>query len=233
MPEGGLSAAEAGKELGEHAKHAKHRGDEHHHDRLITIAEAVMLAIVTLVAAWSGYSAAKWSTESSLHLSKASATRTEANRAFQQSLDYRVGDGLLMNAWFAAHASGNANELRVAEKRFTPELQVAFDAWIKTNPFTNPNAPRGPQAMPQYHAPGAAESVKLDHEADTIYAEGQNAGHTADDYVRVTVVLASVLFLIGISTHFRLRGIRIALISVGAVLLIYAAIEILTLPFAG
>jgi hypothetical protein len=233
MPEGGLSAAEAGKELGEHAKHAQHRGDEHRHDRLITIAEAAMLAVVTIVAAWSGYSAAKWGTESSLRLAKASATRTKANRAYQQSLSFRVGDGLLMNAWFAAHASGNPNELRVEQKRFTPELRVAFDAWIKTHPFTNLNAPPGPQAMPQYHPPGAAESVKLDHDADALYAEGQHDARTADDYVRVTVILASVLFLAGISTHFRSRGIRLGLIGLGTVLLIFAAADIVTLPFAG
>ena len=191
-----------------------------------------MLAVVTIVAAWSGYSAAKWGTESSLHLAKASATRTEANREFQESLTYRVGDGLTFNAWLGAHQTGDANAIRVAEKRFLPELRVAFDAWIKTDPFTNPSAPAGPQAMPQYHARGAKQSAVLDTKADHEYAKGQEAGHTADDYVRTTVILASVLFLIGISTHFRMRGIRIALICVGAVLLLYAAIEILTLPFA-
>ena len=86
--------------------------------------------------------------------------------------------------------------------------------------------------MPQYHARGAKQSAVLDTKADHEYAKGQEAGHTADDYVRTTVILASVLFLIGISTHFRMRGIRIALICVGAVLLLYAAVEILTLPFA-
>jgi hypothetical protein len=233
VPEGGLSAEEAGKELSEHAKHARGHGHEqHHHDRLITIAEAVMLAVVTLVAAWSGYSAAKWGTESSLHLAKASAIRTKSTKAYQQSLSYRVADGLLMNAWLAAHASGDAKQQQIMEKRFTPELRIAFDAWIKTDPFTNPKAPAGPQAMPQYHAPGALKSVQLDAEADHEYADGQHAGHTADDYIRVTVVLASVLFLIGISTHFRLRGVRIALIAVGAVLLVFAAVQLLVLPFA-
>jgi hypothetical protein len=228
VPEGGLSASEAGKELGEHAKHTR----DHDHDRAITIAEAFMLAVVTIVAAWSGYSAAKWGTESSLHLAKASATRTKANREFQESLTFRVGDGLTMNAWLGAHQTGDKDAIRVAEKRFLPELKVAFDAWIKTDPFTNPNAPPGPQSMPQYHARGAKQSAVLDAQADHEYAKGQEAGHTADDYVRTTVILASVLFLIGISTHFRMRGIRIALICVGAVLLLYAAVEIATLPFA-
>jgi hypothetical protein len=81
VAEGGLSATEVGKELGEHAKHT-----QHDHDRAITIAEAFMLALVTIVAAWSGYSAAKWGTESSLHLAKASATRTKSTKAYQQSL---------------------------------------------------------------------------------------------------------------------------------------------------
>ena len=55
MPKGALSATEAGQTRGEHAKHTSH----HDHDRAITIAEAFMLAVVTIVAAWSGYSAAK------------------------------------------------------------------------------------------------------------------------------------------------------------------------------
>jgi hypothetical protein len=228
VAEAGLSAAEAGEALGEHAKHAAH----HEHDRSIMVAEAAILAIVTLVAAWSGFSAARWGTESSLKLAKASATRSEANREFQQALTYRVGDGLTMNAWLAAHQTGDPNAMRIAERRFLPELKVAFDAWIKTDPFTNPNAPPGPQSMPQYHAKGQLEAAKLDKQADDYYAEGQHAGHTEDDYIRVTVVLASVLFLVGISTHFRMRGVRIGLVGVGAVLLIFAAVQIVILPLA-
>jgi hypothetical protein len=36
------------------------------HVRLIAVAEAVLLSVVAIVAAWAGYSAAKWGTESSL-----------------------------------------------------------------------------------------------------------------------------------------------------------------------
>jgi hypothetical protein len=41
-----------------------------------------------------------------------------------------------------------------------------------------------------------------------------------------------VLFLVGISTHFRLRGVRMALIGVGAILLVLAAVQLLLLPLA-
>jgi hypothetical protein len=155
----GLSATEVGKEIGEHAAHAHSDGDRR--DYLISIAEALLLSIVAIVAAWSGYSAAKWSTESSLELAKASATRTKANGAFLQSFTVRAQDASNFNAWFAAYLAHDRAGQRVAEHRFRPGYDVAFRAWLETHPFTNPSAPKGPQYMPQYHPPGLARSVAL------------------------------------------------------------------------
>ena len=229
MPEG-LSASEVGKEIGEHAKHARAHDGGHPHDRLISISEAILLSLVTLMAAWSGYSAAKWGTESSLKLAKASATRTKANRYFQEALTFRVGDALTFNAWLGARISGNTNALRIAEKRFRPAFRPAFDAWIATHPFANPNAPPGPQSMPVYKPTGEAESKVLDAQADAYYAEGQKAAETSDKYIRATVILASVLFIVGISTHFPLRGVRYGLIAVAVALVVFGAVQILQLP---
>jgi hypothetical protein len=229
VPEG-LSATEVGKEIGEHAEHAREHAALSRRDRIISIAEAVLLSVVTITAAWSGYSAAKWGTESSLKLAKASATRTKANRNFQEALTFRAGDAATFNAWFSAYLAGNENGERVAEKRFRPQYDVAFRAWLATKPFTNPNAPKGPQFMPQYHPTGEVQSVRLDSAADVYYAAGEHAAITGDKYIRVTVILASVLFIVGISSHFPLRGVRVGLVTVGAALLIFAAYEILQLP---
>ena len=231
MPEG-LSASEVGKEIGEHARHAEHETAEtlHRHSRAISIAEAVLLSVVALTAAWSGYAAAKWSTEASLKLAKASATRTKANRAYQGSLTLRSQDASDFNAWFFAYLSGNRRGERVAERRFRPQYDVAFRAWLATKPFSNPNAPKGPQYMPEYHPTGAVAAKALDAQADAYYAEGQHAAVTGDKYIRVTVILATVLFIVGISSHFPLRGVRIGLVCLGAALLIFAAVEILQLP---
>jgi hypothetical protein len=84
--------------------------------------------------------------------------------------------------------------------------------------------------MPQYKPTGAAEAVRRDARADVYYAAGEHAGETGDKYIRVTVILASVLFLVGISSHFRMRGVRLGLILVGTGLLLFAAVEILRLP---
>jgi hypothetical protein len=120
--------------------------------------------------------------------------------------------------------------MRVAHKAFLPHYQAAFDAWIATRPFTNPNAPRGPQEMPQFTAPFAAQARVLDTQADAYYAKGQKAAETGDHYIRVTVILASVLFLVGISTQFPIQRGRYALIAIGVVLLLFAGEQLLSLP---
>jgi hypothetical protein len=225
-----LSAAEVGSKIGEHAKHEAERASKDRRDKRVSIAEAVILSIVTIVAAWAGYSAAKWGTESSLNLAKASATRTQANRAFQQSLTYRVGDAVTFNAWYTAHVAKDKDAMRVARRYFLPNYRAAFDAWLATKPFTNPNAPAGPQLMPQFKPPGATLARTLDVKADAYYARGQEAAETGDHYIRATVILASVLFLIGISTQFPVRRGRYGLITIGLVLLVFAGEQILSLP---
>jgi hypothetical protein len=84
--------------------------------------------------------------------------------------------------------------------------------------------------MPQYHLPGRAASALLDAKANHLFEKGEHSAEYADNYVRTTVILASVLFLIGISSHFPVRGARIGLISVGVALLIFAVVLIALLP---
>ena len=232
MPEG-LSPSEVGKEIAEHRARAAKNGptaERKGHDRLITIVEATLLAVVAVLAAWSGFAAAKWGTESSLELAQASAARTQANRAAYQAADLRNFDSLTFNAWFTAYVAGNKNAMRVAEYRFRPEFMVAFQAWLRTHPFTNPNAPKGPTYMPQYRQPELALSRRLDASADRHYALGEEAGSNSDGYVRTTVYLATVLFLVGISGHFRFRVARLGLIGVGGVILVFASVLLIIAP---
>ena len=116
--------------------------------------------------------------------------------------------------------------LTANEQQFRDE----FRAWLATKPFTDPNAPKGPQYMRQYKPAGEAAARRLDAEAEASYKEGEHAAVVGDQYIRVTVILASVLFLVGISSHFPLRSVRFGLVTVGGLLLLAAAAEILRLP---
>jgi hypothetical protein len=203
-------------------------GDKH--DRPLVIIEAVLLALVAVLAAWSGFASARWSTESSLALAKASAARSEANRAQVSGLVTKNFDASTFNSWFTAYILGNQRAETVAEGRFRPGFRVAFDAWLATDPLTNPHAPPGPTYMPQYVQPGQAQSAALDATANSLYSKGSGDGNTSDNYVRTTIYLASVLFLVGISSHFAVRSARVGLLGVGGVLLLFSVISLILLP---
>lgn len=230
MGEGGLSPAEVGKEISEHRHHSASHDEATGPDRWVTIIEAVLLAIVAILAAYSGYASSKWGTEQSLTLARASAARTEASRANLDALETRNFDSSTFDAWFAAYLDGNESGMEIAERRFRPEFAVAFDAWIATEPATNPDAPKGPTFMPEYEQPDIERSKELDEKADDLYHEGAKAGQTADDYVRITVFLASVLFLVGISGHFRVRSARYGLVILGSGILLTAITLLLLAP---
>jgi hypothetical protein len=225
----GMSPSEAGKETDDHAGHG-HTDDGHRHDRILSITEAVLLSLVALLAAYSGYVAAKWGTESSISLAKAATARTKASRAELEALQLRTLDSVSFNAWFTAFTNGNTSAQRIAERRLRPGYRPAFHAWLATDPAHNPNAPPGPSYMPQYVIPQETAANADDAAADAAFSSGTSAGATGDKYVRDTVFLATVLFLVGISGHFPLRQVRYGLIGVGALLLAFSVVQLLSLP---
>ena len=167
MPEG-LSASEVGKEIAEHREHAPE--DHSRRDRYVSIAEAVLLSLVAIMAAWSGYAAAKWGTESSLSLAKASSTRTKANQAAIEATQIRTLDSVDFNAAITAYASHNPLLFRVALKRLRPSALAAVEAWRATKPLTNPKAPGDPSDMPQYRIPQQAQAKVLNAKADAYFS---------------------------------------------------------------
>ena len=228
MPEG-LSAVEAGKELAEHAEHEE-IGREERRNKAISVFEAALLALVAVLAAYSGWAAAKWSTESSLLLATASADRAQANAASLDALNSLNFDLTTFNDWFTAYVAGNQSAMTIAERRFSPNFHAAFEAWLATKPATNPAAPPGPTYMPEYQQPAKALAAKLNAKATVDYSAGEKAGANSDQYVRTTVFLATVLFLAGIGSHFGDRTIRYGLAGIASAILLFAIVLLATSP---
>lgn len=224
----GLSASEVGKEIAEHREHTT--ADHGQRDRVVAIFEAVLLSVVALLAAWSGFSAAKWGTESSLSLAKASSTRTKASLAQVQATQIRTLDSVSFNAAETAYTSKDPRLFRLAVRRLRPGYRPAFAAWLALHPLKNPKAPPDPSYLPQYRIPQEARGKALTAKADAYFSEGQSAAATADKYVRLTVLLAAVLFLVGIGSRFPVRSARYGLVGVAAVLLVVSVVQLLSLP---
>jgi hypothetical protein len=224
MPEG-LSAGEAANELRRHKEHTAGH-DTSHLGRWVPVIEALLLSVVTVVTAWAGFSAAKWSTESRLELAEASSLRLQANRALADAAETRNFDSSTFSAWFTAFTLDRPDKMAIAERRFRPEFRAAFDAWRATDPEHNPDAPPGPTYMPNYQQADKAKAEELDKRAEAAFRTGEHSGGVADEYVRITVILAAVLFLIGIGTTFVGRQIRYGIAGVSTVLLVVALVLI-------
>ena len=78
--------------------------------------------------------------------------------------------------------------------------------------------------------PEQAQANVLDNVAAAKFNAGNAASLVSDNYVRITVFLAAVLFLVGIGSSFKLHGVRYALITLGSVLLVVSVVLILRQP---
>lgn len=207
----------------------KASGEQRGWEALIEILEVVVLAMAAIATAWSGYQAAKGDGQQSVLYSGASVDRIQANTAATLGQQRLAADAAMFSAWLQARAAGDPQLQAAFVRRFSPEYRAAFGAWLKTEPFTNPDAPPGPGYMPEYHNPQVEQASELNEKAATLEHAGTEARHTAEQYVRATVLFALVLFLIAVGQRFRLRGVRIATIAMALGLFAYGFYDISTL----
>jgi len=195
------------------------------------IVEAVVLAVVAIATAFSGFQAAKWDAVSSRDYASSTHVRVmaeEAQLASNQKLNYNSD---LLGDWLLLNSLGDARKAALLTRRFTTPYAVAFRAWLKTDPLHDPRAPKGPEDMPQFRDPLAAQADALDARADAIYETAVSDRETSDRFVRLTVILAAVLFLIAIGQRFSIRRVRFAVLVVAAVFLTYALVLLFTYPW--
>ena len=226
MPEEmNIEAAYALSERGGHASEKQRRRRE-----LGEILEIVILAIVAVATAWSGYQAARWDGRQALLYGESTTMRIEADEAATLGGQQRLLDVSTFNTWIEARAQGQDQIADLYVERFSPEFRVAFDAWLRTRPFSNPDAPPGPSFMPEYHNEQIEHAAELNRQASEAFERGTEARETADRYVRLTVLLATVLFLVAVSQRFTYRAVRLTATMLAGGLLIFALFGVVTLP---
>ena len=190
MPEGGDANIEIAKHLSEHKGSPESREHE-----LLEIAEALVLAVVAIATSWSGYQAALWTGHQSELYGQASKLRIQAEGLSTYANQERLYDASTVVEWLKAEAHGDKKLADLFERRFLPEFRPAFEAWKKTDPINNPNAPPGPQVMEAFHTSKTEQAAQLNEQATEVFEQGTRDRQYSDDYVRITVTLATVLLL--------------------------------------
>src|SRR5215469_2456030 len=110
---------------------------------LIEIIEALILALVAVATAWSGYQAAQWAGKRAELYAKASRLRVTAEGLATLAGQERMYDNDNFDRWLSARLDGKTEAAEFFERRFRDEYRTAFAAWMKTDPFSNAKAPPG------------------------------------------------------------------------------------------
>jgi len=224
------SNVEFAQKIHEHGHH--HSSPADHRGKWVEIIEAAVLAIVAIATAWSGYQAAKWGALSAEHYNLASRTTVLSQEKATLAGQDRLYDITTFNAWVAAKVSGRDKLATFYQRRFRPEYATAFAAWWKLDPVNNPSAPAGPIFMAEYTNANSQRSAQLAEEAKGHFEKGVSMRDSGDKYVKVTVLLATVLLLTALSQRFEILGPRVAVVAVAFALLLMATYWILTFPRA-
>jgi len=201
-------------------------GKEHRVELFATI----LLAVAAVATAWSTYQSTQWRGEQAVSASKATAARIESSEAATRAGQLTQIDIATFVQWTDARVSGDAELADFYRRRFRPQFQPAFDAWVATEPFTNPDAPLTPFAMSEYRVSESAHSSELNAEAEVHASDAEQANERADNYVLAVVLLAAALFFAGISTKLHAKRQQEALLVLGWLIFLGTVIWITTSP---
>jgi hypothetical protein len=142
----------------------------------------------------------------------------------------RIYDSDTFNSWLAAKLDGKAEAAEFFERRFRNEYRPAFTAWLGTEPFSNAQAPPGPIFMPQYRNAKHEQFLGLNKKAVEVADQGTRSGETGDQYVRITVLLATVLLITAIGQRFHFKTVRVVFMILACLLLCLPLLQLVMLP---
>jgi len=191
-----------------------------------------VLAAVAVLTAWSGYQAARWEARSATAYALAADTNVLAQEQLTLAGQDHLYDIITFNSWIEARHRGDEKLCQFFERRFRPEFALAFAAWLETDPLQNPNAPPGPSFMPEYKSARADRARELAVQARSHLQRGIATRETGDQYVRITVILATVLLLTALAQRFKIQAARVGLLAVASARLLFAVYWITTFPRA-
>ena len=196
----------------------------------VEIVTAVSLSVAALLTSWSAYQGAVWDGIEAAQYDRADALRTQSARVATRAGQLEAIDILSFSQWLNAYAVDNKKLAAFYSERFRPEFTPAFKAWVATKPQDNPSAPPTPFVMPDYQSAAMRQADALEVQAGEAFEKGEQAKHDSNEFIQVTVVLASAMFFGGIVQVFRMVRVRVALMAVSVLTCAWALARVIMLP---
>jgi len=201
-------------------------------DALFNLGAVIVLALVAITTAWSGYQTSRFSGLASDAGSAASALRTSAYHAESAANDKLIIDLTVFTTWLEAYSVGNRDLSDFFQDRMRSEFLPAFRAWVATDPINNDNAPNSPFAMPEYVLADQVRADELMAQAETKTEEQAVYNARGDGFLFVSVLLALVLFFVTMAQRFETPKYRFIVAAMGLVILFWALVQMGRLTFS-
>ena len=109
-------------------------------------------------------------------------------------------------------------------------FRPAFDAWIATDPFEDPDAPLTPFKMAEYQPASRTEAARLDAAAAASAEVVQRNLQRSANYVLAVVLFAVTLFFAGVSTKLDSRRMQVVLLTAGWAVFLGTVMWLATFP---
>lgn len=199
-------------------------------DRILEMCAAALMSIATVATAWCAYQSAEWGGEQAFLLGESQRAGREADLHAALAAQKRNLDVSVFMEWIGGLATDNERLTDFYAERFPPNLGIAVEAWLATEPRTNPDAPPHPFMMEEYKIAEDTIAARAALESEAKWAEAREADQNGDSFVLLTVIFASVLFFGGIEQKFTDRKVRTGLLVVGSLLFFGGLIAMLNYP---
>ena len=198
--------------------------------RRLEVAATVLLAVAAVATAWCSYQSTRWNGEQTKQSGTTNRLRLDAGRSQGLAEAQTQVDLATFIQWVNAYALKRPELRQFYVSRFRKEFRPAFHAWLATKPFTDPDAPPSPFAMPEYRLAATVESHRLDEEASASSDLRDRDIQRQSNYVLGVVLFAVSLFLAGMSTKLGGFGLRLTLLICGYFVFLATLTWIATFP---
>ena len=190
---------------------------------------AVLLGVAAVITAWSSFQSSQLSGRVQANYSEGIRIADEASQAYNTAVANDIRDrSLFLEFAKAAQADDEATAQYVLQTLMSPELAAAVEWWSEQPDESGPDSPFV-EENPAWSNEDFETAQKLDVEAQERFDEAKRVGGEADDFERLSVILALALFFLGVAVLSRQHRVMLGLAACGMVIVVYALIRVVVL----
>jgi hypothetical protein len=198
---------------------------------IIEVVTVVLLAIASVGSAWSAFQVSQWNGKETDAARVSAVLRIESSREYALATQTVAYDAAAVGQYAQSIAAKNVElQTFLRETIVRPGFLPIIDQW--KGQLDAGETPTNLLQNQEYLDELFADSAATDAKAIAATARSEEAGNTADDYIRLTLFFATALFFAGITASFKSRFARLLLLTAATVTLVIAGGLLASYPIA-